>query len=315
MFIYRIFCQMLEMHTVYFLLFLVKIFCANAHPLMNDHANLAARSPPQIPAHERRGVSYNDVSLVSLFDKPGSQVTWRYNWDSSSLPSTSWFGFVPMLHSVRDDHTSRWRGNAEALARKNYNEGGKATWFLGFNEPDMCTPGAGGSCIDVPTAVAGWKKHMQPLSSLNKNIYLGSPAVTNAAPSDTTGLGWLAKFLQLCTGCSVDFINIHGYGAPSAQAFKSHMNAVRKIAKGRPIWITEFKPEGTNEQIKRFLEEVMPWVDNSADIHRYAYFMATPGEGFLVDGNRGLSEIGKTYTFFQAHGEAERTMENDVDLE
>ena len=70
-------------------------------------------------------------------------------------------------------------------------------------------PDGGGSCIDVPTAVAGWKKHMEPLSSFNSKIYLGSPAVTNAAASDTTGLGWLAKFTDACDGCTIDFINIH----------------------------------------------------------------------------------------------------------
>ena len=73
------------------------------------------------------------------------------------------------------------------------------------------SPDAGGSCIDVPTAVAGWKKHMEPLSNFNSAMYLGSPAVTNAAASDTTGLGWLAKFMEACDGCTIDFINIHWY--------------------------------------------------------------------------------------------------------
>jgi hypothetical protein len=71
------------------------------------------------------------------------------------------------------------------------------------------SPDAGGSCIDVPTAVKGWKEHMEPLSSFNSKMYLGSPAVTNAAPSDTSGLGWLAKFMDACDGCTVDFINVH----------------------------------------------------------------------------------------------------------
>jgi hypothetical protein len=91
------------------------------------------------------------------------------------------------------------------------------------------------------------------------------------------------------------------YGTANTQAFKAHIFAARKVAGGRPIWITEFKPEGTTEQIKRFLEDVMPWMDESGDIHRYAYFMATPSEGFLVDGKGGLSEIGKTYAFFHRH--------------
>ena len=50
---------------------------------------------------------------------------------------------------------------------------------------------------------------MEPLSDFNSAMYLGSPAVTNAAAYDTTGLGWLAKFLEACDGCTIDFINIH----------------------------------------------------------------------------------------------------------
>jgi hypothetical protein len=50
---------------------------------------------------------------------------------------------------------------------------------------------------------------MEPLSSFNSKMYLGSPAVTNSAPSDTSGLGWLAKFMDACEGCTVDFINVH----------------------------------------------------------------------------------------------------------
>jgi len=73
------------------------------------------------------------------------------------------------------------------------------------------SPSAGGSCIDVPTAVAAWKKYMNPLSTLNPKVYLGSPAVTNAAPSGTTGLGWLAKFLEQCNGCQIDHVNVHWY--------------------------------------------------------------------------------------------------------
>ena len=99
----------------------------------------AALPPPQNPTPQPRGIPYNHVSLVSHINKTRSHATWRYNWDSSSPPSTAWFDFVPMLHSLRDDHTGHWKANAEAVARGNY-EGmnGRATWVLGFNEPDNC---------------------------------------------------------------------------------------------------------------------------------------------------------------------------------
>jgi hypothetical protein len=62
--------------------------------------------------------------------------------------------------------------------------------------------------MSVGTAVAGWNQNIQPLKSLKDLTYLGSPAVSNAG-GDDAGLGWLQKFLGACTGCSIDFINIH----------------------------------------------------------------------------------------------------------
>ncbi|KAH7563580.1 glycoside hydrolase family 128 protein [Bipolaris maydis] len=193
----------------FLLLYLSFISFSTASP-MTHSTNLTTRSPPQIPTHERRGIAYNNAKLLSLFAQPGSHITWRYNWDSSTASSPTTFDFTPMLHSVRSDHTKVWKTNAEAVVQKNW-EQGRATWVLGFNEPDNCIPNTGGSCIDVATAVAAWKQYLQPLAASSRNVYLGSPAVTNARATDTAGLGWLARFLHDCAGCSVDFVNIHWY--------------------------------------------------------------------------------------------------------
>jgi hypothetical protein len=82
-------------------------------------------------------------------------------------------------------------------------------------------PNAGGSCISVSDAVAGWKNYIQPFTNSNPVMYLGSPAVTNAAFTPTTGLGWLKSFMDQCNGCNIDFINIHWYdSASNVQNFK-----------------------------------------------------------------------------------------------
>lgn len=65
----------------------------------------------------------------------------------------------------------------------------------------------GGSCIDVGNAVAGWKQHMEPLKNIKNKMYLGSPAVCNGPQ----GLPWLAQFINSCTGCNIDFVNIHWF--------------------------------------------------------------------------------------------------------
>lgn len=91
--------------------------------------------------------------------------------------------------------------------------------------------------------------------------------------------------------------------ATNAAYFKSHIDNARRIAGGRPIWITEFKPSGSDEQIKAFLSDVIPWMDKSGDIHRYAYFMASQGAGLLVNGDgTGLSDVGAHYQTLSYQG-------------
>jgi hypothetical protein len=65
----------------------------------------------------------------------------------------------------------------------------------------------GGSCMDLGTAVAAWKQYIEPQKLLKDKMYLGSPAVTNGA----NGLKYLRSFIDACTGCKVDFVNIHWY--------------------------------------------------------------------------------------------------------
>lgn len=68
----------------------------------------------------------------------------------------------------------------------------------------------GGACMSLAAAVAAWKEHMEPQKSLKEKMYLGSPAVTNG-PS---GLTYLSYFMTACTGCTIDFINVHWYVPP-----------------------------------------------------------------------------------------------------
>jgi hypothetical protein len=180
--------------------------------------------------------------------------------------------------------------------------------------------------MTVPVAVDVWKQYMEPAKALKQLMYLGSPAVTNGA--DPMGLTWLSKFLDGCDGCHIDFICIHWYVFPSSpfppypspsspphhlftlpdltdarsryddatsiDYFKSHINAARDMSGGRPIWITELGPRGTDAEIKNFLRVIIPWLEASAVVHRYAYFMARPG--FLINqAGDGMSEAGRVW--------------------
>ena len=91
--------------------------------------------------------------------------------------------------------------------------------------------------------------------------------------------------------------------ANNAAYFKQHIEDARKVANGRPIWVTEFHATGSDDEVRRFLDDVMPWMDTTEDVHRYAYFMARPGDGLLVSADgKELSAIGKEYNFYNGTG-------------
>jgi hypothetical protein len=92
-------------------------------------------TPPEAPSDHRRGVAYNNPDLVHLFPLQGGHVGWCYNWDSRTGPTETPYEFVPMLHSLRPEHVSRWRGDAE---RAIYANKDMPTHVLAFNEPDNC---------------------------------------------------------------------------------------------------------------------------------------------------------------------------------
>lgn len=148
--------------------------------------------------------------------------------------------------------------------------------------------------MSIADAVAAWNTHLQPAKALKENMYLGSPAVTNN-PLPGAGLSYLTDFIAACTNCSIDFVAIHWYDrATNAAYFRAHIEAVRKVAGGRPIWITEFHASGSDDEVTKFLDEVVPWLDASADVHRYAWFMAREGS-LLDERGRDLSEIGRHF--------------------
>ena len=230
-----------------------------------------------------RGLVYNTASLASIFSP--SAVGWCYNWDSQPGGEISNnLQFVPMMWGDNEFHTPNWKSNADKAI-----EAG-ATHLLGFNEPDL-----GGQANMTPDhATQAWKQYMEQYAGKAK---LGSPAVCNGGGpvgnGATIGLNWLNNFLNTCSDCTIDFLAIHWYGqANEAENFKSHVSDAKKLANGKPIWITEFKPDGSADDQANFLKEVLPWLDSSeSGVERYAVFQV---DGVLTSGN-SLTSLGDMY--------------------
>jgi hypothetical protein len=224
----------------------------------------------------KRGVAFNDNSVLSAFS---GKASWCYNWGQyeGNVPST--FEYVPMLWGNKAGFYDSWEKNANSAIAAG------STHLLAFNEPDLPAQ----SNMNVATAVADYKTHMQPFAGKAK---LGAPSVTNGGGD--TGLTYLGNFVTACSGCTIDFVPIHWYNgdalASSISYFKSHVAQAHTAGGNKPVWITEFQYLGADEA--GFLAEVIPWLESQTFVERYSYFMAASGR--LMSGS-ALSAVGKAY--------------------
>ena len=87
--------------------------------------------------------------------------------------------------------------------------------------------------------------YRQQLMPFSGHASLGAPAVSSSQDPGK-GLSWLKEFLNLCTGCQIDFVPVHWYGwnqAPSAAsqvgAFQKFLQDAHDASGGKQIWVTE----------------------------------------------------------------------------
>jgi hypothetical protein len=81
--------------------------------------------------------------------------------------------------------------------------------------------------------------------------------------------------------------------ADNVEYFKKHITHTHYMT-GKRVWITEFFPKGTDDEIIEFLKQVLPWLDDTDFVFRYAMFWASPGM-LVNDRGDGLSRIGHFY--------------------
>jgi hypothetical protein len=234
----------------------------------------------------KRGLAYNSPQLTKAFG--GTSVSWAYNWAPDAAGDlSSGMEFVPMLWGPKAF------GAWDAAAKSAVSAGAKH--MLSFNEPDHGDQ----ANMNGATAAEAHIKYMNPYAG---SVKIGSPAVTSGGPTggtDGMGLTWMQNFLDSCGGkCKMDFLVTHWYGASGdADWFKKHVQSAIDVAKKNGIgkvWITEFGVTGSNDEIAKFLGEVLPFLDSTDAVERYAFFMCS--EGNLVSGNSISSPVGKAYT-------------------
>jgi hypothetical protein len=168
--------------------------------------------------------------------------------------------------------------------------------LLGFNEPGHKRQ----ANMTVETAVELWPKLM------DTGMRLGSPAAVNADGE------WMSAFMNEVDrrGYRVDFIAVHSYMGKDANHFLRRLDKIHKMYR-RPIWITEFavadwearkdKPNRyIPDDVYAFMETVLPALEETDYIERYAWFSApmpslplAPSVLFNPDGS--LTRLGRLY--------------------
>lgn len=219
--------------------------------------------------------------------------SWLYTWNSArpeGLPES--IEFCPMFWGGGDE--AKFRQRVEKLMPL-VSEGTVKT-VLGFNEPDKRDQ----SNMTVEQALKLWPILME------LDVPLVSPS---CAHPDRP---WMQEFMAGVASQKfrVDYIGVHSYGGPNAAALLNRMQRVSR-AFGRPIWITEFavadwqaKSLAENRhspgQIARFMRQVIPALNASPFVARYAWFSGAPkhpslGNSALFDEHGDPTPLGQLY--------------------
>ncbi|KAF4340478.1 glycoside hydrolase [Fusarium beomiforme] len=249
----------------------------------NTQSKSSGSSSGGSPGFSKRGIAYNNVELANTFASECEHCGWAQNWDSTS-GGLKGVNFCPTLWNDQDEHTKRFAQNcAQALK-----DGAKA--IFSFNEPDI------GSQADMTPAHAA-QAHVKWLNSYVGQALIGAPAVSNSGlPGE--GVEWLKSWVSECEKldeqCHYDFCNVHWYSEVEyGNTLFDHLKASHEACGGKPIWLTEFAPKGSDAAIADWLKDTIPKLEALDYLDAYAYFKVETG--MLMTSETQLSSYGSVY--------------------
>jgi hypothetical protein len=251
-------------------------------PLSTAQASSTAAAAPSTASTSgsKKGLLYDNAGEVSSFfqglGSAASAFSWSTNWNSaiSTFPSVLEVEQVPQLWGLRTAALNGTDDVATFEANLPKAKAAGATHIMCFNEPDQY--GGGGSQIPVAQAQQGWRDH---IAKYHGQYTLVSPGVTNDETDPNKGLKYLSAFLAADDiNETVDVIACHWYGGSdndiqgATSNLLSQIDAAIKVAGKRPVWLTEFQYQGTDQA--GFIKNALPQLDQKAGLERYAYNLA-----------------------------------------
>ena len=238
----------------------------------------------------KRGLAWpvENKDPTHIFTRPGSKISWLYNWSPHTTPQSS-IQFIPMQwnHVNIDELPNTLQSNS-------------STTLLAFNEPELTSQ----SNMPVSLAASEWVRVIEPLRK--KGLRAGSPGISSAPD----GVKWLISFLAAIrqAGSDIDFYALHWYGEGLDGFYDYIWSTYYQLGHDKPVWITEFAC--TNWSIERpldggmveaFCRDACVYLDGLEWVEKYAWFGAmrdcgTVGKGAgMIDREGGLTGLGKWY--------------------
>ncbi|MGJ8656522.1 MAG: glycosyl hydrolase [Akkermansiaceae bacterium] len=251
------------------------------------------------PGKDKKGKVVKGDYLKNMPKVQKLNLGWNYSWGIKLQPgqpeSTS---YGPMVYSVYGNpDVSTVAGNIQKSISSTV-ERQKHTVLFGYNEPDRDNQGN----LSVEKALKYWKS----LESLD--VLLCSPSTVH--PDND----WMKQFMKGVEkqGLRVNYIGVHDYGNGNAEAFKSKLRRIHKMYGNRPIIVTEFavadwsapskeKNRHSKEKVLKYMQEVLPWMDQQDWIAGYAWFPFGENtkqgtSSALFDEKGELTKLGRFYT-------------------
>ena len=257
-------------------------------------STLSLPAPIQRRGSSKKGLTYNSMvtSASDATDQYTGDITWAHNWaPTPSGTLASGVEYVPELGFQKFE--SSWNDAANAALSS-----GSKTLFS-YNEPEIPAGGEGGSSITPQAAAQGHQTYMNPFAG---RAQIGTPSVTSSQDAGK-GLDWLGQWFNACAGgCHADFVSVHYQSTAPAdfEWFKNYIGQVADFAKahgvvdqqGNPVVVlSEFRVTGDDGGQTAFLNQAIPFLENTDAVKRYSYFMVQDNGASV----QKSSAVGSTY--------------------